>query len=88
MNDELYDNLTYEEALKKLEAIVQNMENAELPLEELITAFQEGIKLSNLCRTKLTEIEHQVEYLLKNEKHFKEEMPGDDLHQGDMDDRE
>lgn len=61
------DNLSYEEALSRLEEIVAKLENAEIPLEESLKAFQEGIALSRLCREKLAEIEYKVEYLLKEE---------------------
>ena len=61
------DNLSYEEALDRLEEIVAKLENAEIPLEESLAAFQEGIVLSRLCREKLAEIEYKVEYLLKEE---------------------
>lgn len=61
------DNLSYEEALGRLEEIVAKLENAEIPLEESLKAFQEGIALSRLCREKLAEIEYKVEYLLKEE---------------------
>lgn len=61
------DNLSYEEALSRLEEIVAQLENAEIPLEESLSAFQEGIALSRLCREKLAEIEYKVDYLLKEE---------------------
>ncbi len=59
--------LTYEEAVKQLEEIVNRLENSEIPLEESLSSFQEGIALSRLCREKLAEIEYKVEYLLKEE---------------------
>jgi len=62
-----FEKLSYEEALKKLEMIVGKLEDAEIPLEESIEAFQEGIALSRYCRAKLVEIEFKVEYLLKEE---------------------
>jgi len=61
------NDLTYEEAVKKLEEIVNRLENVEIPLEESLSSFQEGIALSRLCREKLAEIEYKVEYLLKEE---------------------
>ncbi len=64
---EKLEKLSYEEALKKLEAIVSKLEDAEISLEESIEAFQEGIALSSYCRKKLAEIEFKVEYLLKDE---------------------
>jgi len=61
------EEMTYEEAVKKLEEIVSRLENAEIPLEESLSSFQEGIALSRYCREKLAEIEYKVEYLLKEE---------------------
>ncbi|MCJ7806376.1 MAG: exodeoxyribonuclease VII small subunit [Clostridia bacterium] len=59
--------MTYEEAIKRLEELVHMLEDAEIPLEESLASFQEGIVLSRYCREKLTEIEYRVEYLLKEE---------------------
>ncbi len=59
--------LSYEEALRLLEKIVQRLENEEVPLEEALASFKEGVRLSRYCREKLAEIEFQVEYLLKEE---------------------
>ncbi|MDW7728850.1 MAG: exodeoxyribonuclease VII small subunit [Bacillota bacterium] len=61
------DNLSYEEAIKKLEEIVHRLEDAEIPLEESLSSFQEGLALSRYCRDKLAEIEYKVEYMLKEE---------------------
>ncbi len=59
--------LTYEEAVGRLEEIVARLENEEVPLEEALAGFKEGVRLSRYCREKLAEIEFQVEYLLKEE---------------------
>jgi len=61
------DNMTYEEAVKKLEEIVNKLEDTDIPLEESLASFQEGVALSRYCREKLAEIEYKVEYLLKEE---------------------
>lgn len=61
------DKLTYEEALERLESLVEKLEDPEIPLEESLVAFQEGIALSRYCREKLAEIEFKVEYLMKEE---------------------
>jgi len=61
------EDMSYEEAVKKLEEIVNRLENAEIPLEDSLSSFQEGIALSRYCREKLAEIEYKVEYLLKEE---------------------
>ncbi len=60
---------TYEEALRRLEEIIRRLEDGEIPLEESLSSFQEGILLSRYCREKLAEIEYRVEYLLKEEWH-------------------
>lgn len=70
------DNLSYEEAIKKLEEIVRRLEDAEIPLEESLSSFQEGIALSRYCRDKLAEIEYRVEYLLKEEQ---QSLAGSDI---------
>lgn len=59
--------LTYEEALRRLEEIVARLENEEIPLEEALAGFKEGVRFSRYCREKLAEIEFQVDYLLKEE---------------------
>ncbi len=81
------EDLSYEEAVKKLEEIVNRLENAEIPLEDSLSSFQEGIALSRYCRQKLAEIEYKVEYLLKEEQQQSID-PGNDLvdengHDGD-----
>ncbi len=58
----------FEEALGKLEEIVRKMEGGDLTLEESLKAFEEGVRLSNLCSRKLDEAERRVEILLKEEK--------------------
>lgn len=67
MKDKKIEKMTYEEAIKRLEELVHMLEDAEIPLEESLASFQEGIALSRYCREKLTEIEYRVEYLLKEE---------------------
>ena len=67
MKDKKLEKMSYEEAINRLEGLVRRLEDAEIPLEESLTAFQEGIALSRYCREKLAEIEYKVEYLLKSE---------------------
>src|SRR6185295_19392310 len=57
---------TFEAALKKLESIVQRLEQGELPLEESLTLYEEGIRLSRLCHAKLEEAEGKIELLMKD----------------------
>lgn len=55
--------LKFEEALKKLESIVQQLENEDLELEKSLQIYEEGVKLSRWCSKKLEEVERKVEIL-------------------------
>jgi len=57
---------TFEQALQQLEQIVQRLEKGELPLEESLLLYEEGIRLSRLCHGKLEEAEGKIEVLLKD----------------------
>lgn len=56
---------SFEESLKKLETIVGKLERGDLPLEESIGLFEEGIKLSDACKADLEAAEGKVQMLLK-----------------------
>jgi exodeoxyribonuclease VII small subunit len=58
-------NLAFEEALKKLEAIVNAMESEDLPLESLLSKYEEGTKLARICQNKLAEAEKKIQRLEK-----------------------
>ena len=55
----------FEDAMARLEEIVQSLERGELSLEESIKAFEEGMKLAKFCSQKLEEAEKKVSILLK-----------------------
>ena len=55
----------FEECLQRLEAVVQQLERGELPLEQALKLFEEGVQLSDSCRRELEEAEGKVEILLK-----------------------
>ncbi len=57
---------SFEQALSELEKIVQRLEKGELPLEESLRLYEEGIRLSRLCHGKLEEAEGRIEVLLKD----------------------
>ncbi len=59
-------DLPFEEALKKLESIVESMEAEDLPLETLLVRFEEGTRLVQVCQTKLSEAELKIQELEKN----------------------
>jgi exodeoxyribonuclease VII small subunit len=56
----------FEDALNKLEKIVAQLEGGDIPLEESLKLFEEGIRLSRFCNHKLDEAEKKVEILLKD----------------------
>ncbi|WP_294579193.1 exodeoxyribonuclease VII small subunit [uncultured Thomasclavelia sp.] len=62
------ENITFEEAMKKLEEIVSALENNQISLEKSVDLFQEGIKLSKLCNDKLNNIEDKVAKILVDDK--------------------
>lgn len=55
----------FEECLQKLESIVDELEKGNLPLEQALKLFEQGVELSNACRKELEEAEGRVEILLK-----------------------
>ena len=59
-------NLSFEEALKRLESIVQAMESQDLPLETLLAKYEEGTRLAKICQEKLSEAEVKIQQLEKN----------------------
>ncbi len=60
------NSLPFEEALQKLEAIVETMEAGELPLETLIARYEEGTRLAKVCQEKLAEAELKIQQLEKS----------------------
>jgi exodeoxyribonuclease VII small subunit len=56
---------TFEESLKQLEKIVDQLERADLSLEESIRLFEEGVRLSTACKQELDAAEGKVQILMK-----------------------
>lgn len=56
---------TFEQAVERLEKIVADMENAELPLDELLKKYEEGSRLARICSQKLEEAEKKIELLTR-----------------------
>jgi exodeoxyribonuclease VII small subunit len=57
--------LSFEEALHKLEAVVEAMESGELPLESMLSRCEEGARLSQICQAKLAEADLKIQQLEK-----------------------
>ena len=56
--------MEFEKKLSRLEEIVQKMEKGELPLEQSLKLFEEGIKLSRECHVQLNQAEEKVKKLV------------------------
>lgn len=63
--DEQENTLTFEEAMEKLEEIVSEMEQGGIPLEEMMSRFEEGAKLAKYCQEKLAGLKKKMEILTK-----------------------
>jgi exodeoxyribonuclease VII small subunit len=59
------DALPFEEALGRLESIVEAMEAGDLPLEDLLAKYEQGMKLAATCQAKLAEAEVKIQQLEK-----------------------
>ena len=55
----------FERNLERLDGIVRELEDADLPLEKALLLYEEGMKLSEVCHTQLEEAEGKVEILTK-----------------------
>ena len=58
---------TFEENLKELEEILQQLEHGELPLETALAKFETGMHLIRLCNQQLDAVDRKVEILLRDE---------------------
>ena len=69
----------FEEALKKLESIVEQMESGELPLEAMTARFEEGVRLVKTCQKRLEEAEIKISKLEKDASGAPTLKPADEL---------
>lgn len=67
------EKFTFEEGLKRLEDIVERLEQGNVPLEDAIKLYEEGMKLAKALKEKLDEIEMKVEKLMETDKGFRTE---------------
>jgi len=73
----------FEEALRRLEQIVEELEGGELSLEESLKQYEEGVALSTLCAKRLEEAKKKIELLMKeNGKLFTKPLREEDLEEG------
>jgi len=61
------NDISFEEALKDLEKIVEDLNNGDMELEKAITAYERGIQLKNICEERLKNAQERIE-LIQNKK--------------------
>jgi exodeoxyribonuclease VII small subunit len=57
---------TFESSLAALEKIVRELERGDLPLEESLQLFEQGVRLSRECQERLNQAERRIELLLRD----------------------
>jgi len=70
--------IKFEEAIKKLEKIVSDLEKGELSLDDALKKYQEGIEMSRVCAQKLDSAKKKIDALSKNKKGEFELKPFED----------
>lgn len=58
--------MKFDEAMKRLETIVKELDNQDLPLEQSIELFEEGLKLSAQCQQQLKSYEQRINSIVEN----------------------
>lgn len=59
--------LSFEQAMDKLDSLVARLESGDVPLEQAIELYQEAMKLSQLCGQKLAQVERKIEMLVESD---------------------
>jgi exodeoxyribonuclease VII small subunit len=67
--------IPFETALDQLETIVRKLEEGELPLDESLRMFEEGVRLARLCSGKLDAAERKIEVLMRSDEGRVETAP-------------
>jgi len=60
------NDISFEDAVKKLDSIVEEMESDDLPLDKMLVSYEEGAKLVKLCEEKLKAAETRITQLEEN----------------------
>ncbi len=69
---------TFEERMQRLQSIVSAMEGGNVPLEESVALYKEGMELSQICRTQLEKARHDITLYTENgEKPFEADSADD-----------
>ena len=57
------EDMSFEDAMESLDSIVSSLEGERLPLEEMVTAYERGMKLLRVCRTRIDSARQRVELI-------------------------
>lgn len=63
-------DVSFEEALEKLEAIVGKLEEGDVPIEKAINYYQDGMNLSKLCNDKLKNVQDKMTQIMNEQNEF------------------
>lgn len=75
--------LKFEEAMAALEDIVGKLEHGDVPLEQAIELFQQGMKLSQVCSTKLEQVERKIEMIVEEDGELRKKPFGASIEEGE-----
>jgi exodeoxyribonuclease VII small subunit len=67
------EKITFETALARLQTIVSGLESGNVPLDDSLSMFEEGVKLVKFCNEKLDHAEQKVKILLKDGEDYREQ---------------
>ena len=67
MSDKAVDDMSFEEAMAALEAVVSQLERGDVPLDQSITLYERGAALKNHCEKRLTAAEEKVSQITLGE---------------------
>ena len=68
MNDSPLDKMSFEEAMKELEKLVDSLDKGDVSLDEAITAYDRGSQLKEYCEKKLNEAKMKIETIQSSDK--------------------
>ena len=60
------EEIKFEKALEKLEKIIEDLENGNIPLEDALKKYEEGVQLSRLCQKRLAQAEKKIDILTRS----------------------
>ena len=60
------ESLSIEQAMERLENLVREMETGQMPLDRLISSYEEGVQLAGLCQEKLDAAAKKIQVIAKN----------------------